>query len=413
MARIAEGKFTSNPPFGYRKDADGRLAVDEGPAEVVRMIFNMYDRERLGVRKIQVRLIGKVPSPSGATRWHQSVISRMLRGEFYWSGRHPLGVSMGITDGVPCPPIIDEAQAKRVQDRLNSNQRIKKSTKSKSILQGRIRCCCGGTWRFQTARDGKKKAEFYCRNRYLDSPRVLGGGDRCDVQRRGQNELELSVIMGVLEALQSPDHLAVALEVSLKHAEERIETYGVEIALLQQAVRDIDENLATVDRVRINGRLSEAELDAKEKELLQMKGDLERRLAELDPEKIAELEEARAMLPMIGHLLDWAETYNKPMPVTGMANIKSFASTSPPLIEQNIVEMLALFSPEWFIGEPEKFDDDDWLVTALNEFLDRLHAKITMYHDHAELEGVLPLSILLGPDNTPKNSVHAAQLPRG
>ena len=36
-------------------------------------------------------------------------------------------------------------------------------------------------------------------------------------------------------------------------------------------------------------------------------------------------------------------------------------------------------------------DDDDWLVIALNEFLDRLHAKITMYDDHAELEGVIPL----------------------
>ena len=38
-------------------------------------------------------------------------------------------------------------------------------------------------------------------------------------------------------------------------------------------------------------------------------------------------------------------------------------------------------------------DDDDWVVIALNEFLDRLHAKITMYDDHAELEGVIPLSI--------------------
>ena len=51
-----------------------------------------------------------------------------------------------------------------------------------------------------------------------------------------------------------------------------------------------------------------------------------------------------------------------------------------------------------------------WLP-ALNEFLDRLHAKITMYDDHAELEGVLPLTILLGPDGTP-NSLHVPHLPR-
>jgi len=319
---------------------------------------------------------------------------------------------MGITDGVPCPPIIDEEQGKRVQARLRSNRRIKKASRSKTILQSRVRCQCGGNWKFQTARKGKTKAEYFCRERYADGPRVLRGEDRCDVPRRGQNELELAIVIRLLEALQSPDNLAATLELSLKHAAEQIETYGVEIQPLQQAVRDIDENLATVDRVRINGRLSEEELDAKEKELLRTKAELEGRLAKLDPERITELEEARAMLPAISHLLNWAETYNKPMPIIGMGSIKSFAPTSPPLIEQDVVEMLALFSPEWFIGEPEKFDDDDWLVTALNEFLDRLHAKITMFDDHAELEGVLSLSIPLGPNDTPNNSLHATHLPR-
>ncbi|MBT3862260.1 MAG: recombinase family protein, partial [Chloroflexi bacterium] len=411
-ARIAEGKFTSNPPFGYCKDSEGRLAIDEDEAKIVKMIFNMYERERLGVRKIQVRLTGSVPSPSGKTQWQQSVLSRMLGSEFYWSGRHHLGISMGITDGVPCPPIIDDEHGKRVQARLRTNKRIKKASKSKTILQSRVQCQCGGNWKFQTARKGKTNAEYFCRERYADGPRVLRGEDRCHVRRRGQNELELAIVIRLLEALKSPDNLAATLELSLKYAAERIETCGVEIAPLQQAVRDIDENLATVDRVRINGRLSEEELDAKEKELLRTKAELEGRLAKLDPERITELEEARAMLPAISHLLNWAETYNKPMPIIGMGTIKSFAPTSPPLIEQDVVEMLTLFSPEWFIGEPEKFDDDDWLVIALNEFLDRLHAKITMFDDHAELEGVLPLSIPLGPNDPPNNSIHATHLPR-
>ena len=372
----------------------------------------MYERERLGVRRIQVRLTGSVPSPSGKTQWQQSILCRMLGSAFYWSGSHHLGISMGITDGVPCPPIIDKEQGKRVQVRLQTNKRIKKASKSKTILQSRVRCQCGGNWKFQTAREGKTKAEYFCRERYADGPRVLRGEDRCDVPRRGHNELELAIIIRLLEALRSPDNLAATLELSLKYAAERIETYGVEITPLQQAVRDIDENLATVDRVRINGRLSEEELDAKEKELLRTKAELEGRLAKLDPERITELEEARAMLPAISHLLNWAGTYNKPKPIIGMGTIKSFAQTSPPMIEQDVVEMLALFSPEWFIGEPEKFDDDDWLVTALNEFLDRLHAKITMFNDHAELEGVLPLSIPLGPNDLPNNSLHATHLPR-
>ncbi|MCI0833935.1 MAG: hypothetical protein J4N66_04100, partial [Chloroflexi bacterium] len=62
--------------------------------------------------------------------------------------------------------------------------------------------------------------------------------------------------------------------------------------------------------------------------------------------------------------------------------------------------------------ETDRFDDDDWLVQALNEFLDPLHAKITTYDDHAELEGVIPLSIPPGPDSTPENSPYESQLPR-
>ncbi|MCH8116329.1 MAG: hypothetical protein J4N63_10710 [Chloroflexi bacterium] len=35
-----------------------------------------------------------------------------------------------------------------------------------------------------------------------------------------------------------------------------------------------------------------------------------------------------------------------------------------------------------------------------------------MYDDHAELEGVIPLSIPPGPDSTPENSPYESQLPR-
>jgi len=35
-----------------------------------------------------------------------------------------------------------------------------------------------------------------------------------------------------------------------------------------------------------------------------------------------------------------------------------------------------------------------------------------MFDDHAELEGVLPLSIPLGPNDPPNNSIHATHLPK-
>lgn len=111
-ARKAEGKFLGRPPFGYSKDSEMRLVVDEDQAQIVKMIFDMCDRERLGLRLIQKRLTGKVPSPSGGLVWHSSGLHRLLTNVVYWSGKH--------ASGVPAPAIISPEQAKRVQGRLES-----------------------------------------------------------------------------------------------------------------------------------------------------------------------------------------------------------------------------------------------------------------------------------------------------
>ena len=80
---------------------------------------------------------------------------------------------------------------------------------------------------------------------------------------------------------------------------------------------------------------------------------------------------------------------------------------------QDVAQMLALFSPEWWISEPERFESEDWLVNVLTEVLDRLHAKITMHRYHAVLEGVLQLTIPFDSNRAPTNSLHASHEGRG
>jgi site-specific DNA recombinase len=439
VAAVKAGKFTSSPPYGYCIDEDGFLAIDEEQAKIVRMVFDLYDRERLGVRKIQLRLSGVFDAPSRSQkeepskRWHQSMIHRIFNREYYWSGRHPLGETMGIVDGVPCPPIIAPEQAKRVLDRLHANKRIKKSPRSKTLLQGRIQCCCKGNWKFQSARKGKTKAEYYCQNRYSDGPGVENGGDKCDVPRRGQNELELTVAIALINALKSPENLSAALQVSLRNAEQHFETYGAEIEPLNDSIKEVEDRLQVAYRARLNGVLTDAELDTKEKMLNENKAELQRRLDDLDPDRLAQLEEAREMLSTIDYLLDWANSYGSEMPITGMKGLVSFTPTAEVGTEslsandvlngigsdsnedvlQDVAQMLALFSPEWWISEPERFESDDWIVNVLTEVLDRLHAKITMHHDHAVLEGVLQLTIPFGSKSAPTNSLHASHKGRG
>lgn len=288
-ARKAEGRFLSRPPFGYSKDSEMRLVIDEDQAQIVKMIFDMCDRERMDLRLIQKRLTGKVPSPSGGLVWHSSGLHKLLTNVVYWSGFH--------RSGVPAPPIISEEQVELVQDRLKANHRLKTGHKTTWALQGRIRCSCGASWKCQSGRGGRAKEEYFCRNRYSNGPRVLRGGDRWDAPRRGKHEFEVAIFNALCDSFQDPDHLAAALEVSLKGARERLESIGADVAPVQEAIADTNRRLANVDRARITDRLADDELDTLEKQLLQRRDELEHTLSAMHPSRLAELEEARAMLP--------------------------------------------------------------------------------------------------------------------
>jgi hypothetical protein len=213
---------------------------------------------------------------------------------------------------------------------------------------------------------------------------VLAGGDKCDVPRRGQNELEFAVAKVLIESLKSPEHLSKALQISLRNAEQHLETYGVEIEPLNDSIKDVEDRLRFLYRARLSGVLSDAELDTKEKELNDTQAELQHRLDDLDPNRVAELEKAKDMLSTIEHLLVWADNYGKKLPITGMKGLTSFTSTGVLTTEsrsandvfngigsgsdddvlQDVAQMFALFSPEWWISEPERFDNDDWLVNS-------------------------------------------------
>ena len=406
-ARKAEGRFLSRPPFGYSRDEEMFLIVDEEQAQVVKMIFDLCDRERMGLRLIQKRLIGRVESPSGGLVWHVEGLRRLLTNVVYWSGHH--------RSGVPAPTIISQEQAKRVQSRLKANHRLKTGSKTRWALQGRIRCTCGSTWKCQSGRGGRAREEYFCKNRYADGPQVLRGGDRCNAPRLGKHDLELAVFIALHDAFQDPSHLAAALEVALKGMRERIELFEVEIGPLKTAIDEMDEKLLEVDRARIRRRIPTAELDANEKEFLELKAELEQRLSEMDPVRIADLEEAKAMLPAIGNMLGWSETW-APRPLKNTGGFNFFKPGGIPPISDNpevdeLAKLWALAPPDWWIGDVTKFEDGEWAQRMLTELLDRLHATIVVDGDDVVLEGVLPITVPLEPD-APSNSLYASRDPR-
>lgn len=69
--------------FGYKRGDDGRLAIDEPDAKIVRRIFEMRaDGSSLGTISDWL-YENKIPSPAGKDRWSRETISKLLKNEKY------------------------------------------------------------------------------------------------------------------------------------------------------------------------------------------------------------------------------------------------------------------------------------------------------------------------------------------
>ena len=147
-----------------------------------------------------------------------------------------------------------------------------------------------------------------------------------------------------------------------------------------------------------------------------LKAELEQRLSVMDPDRIAELEEAKTMLPALSNMLDWSETW-APRPLKNTGGFSFFIPGGIPPISDNqganeLAKLWALAPPDWWIGDAMSFEDGEWPQRMLTELLDRLHATIVVEGDDVSLEGILPISIPFDPNDAPSISLYASRDPR-
>ncbi|MBR6385573.1 MAG: recombinase family protein [Ruminococcus sp.] len=136
-----KGKFVGRmPPYGY-KLTDGRLAVDELTAPIVREIFERYAN---GEKQAQIvtDLNNRHIRNSTGNKWIKGNLSYMFKNKIYKGiythGKIPLEM--------PCPAIISEELFEKVQkEKANSIHRARESkTGYDYILTGHTTCAkCG------------------------------------------------------------------------------------------------------------------------------------------------------------------------------------------------------------------------------------------------------------------------------
>lgn len=130
-------------PYGYLKDINGGIRIDEEKAKTVRLIFNLY-LEGLSLNRIAAYLFHeKIASPSGKEKWTVQAIDNLLSNQKYTH--------------IVSPEIYVEAQLEK-QKRTNQSSAHKRKTvryNSNDVLSGLLVCGeCGRNYRRITRKDG-------------------------------------------------------------------------------------------------------------------------------------------------------------------------------------------------------------------------------------------------------------------
>jgi DNA invertase Pin-like site-specific DNA recombinase len=310
--------------YGYRwetaTDGRRRLVPDGRAAEVVRLVFRLYD-EGWSLLMISQELQRRaVLSPRGLPRWSQTIIQRLLRnrryvGDWTW-GVHPQGKRHRFTEGqlravsrhdrpagrnkadawlvIPDShePLIDRDQFERVQARLSRNKAVTTPRPGGgSFVLIRLIVCgrCGSILSGITRPDGKR--QYVCRG-YLTYGKAY-----CFRHAIAEATLLAFLIRSLQNAYLDADNIArLRAEVAAQQAQDRsddnIKSLKRRAAELERRIAQGNERLIILPADRIPGVVEqlrgwEAERDDARAELRRIEtgeaaGSLERAVADAE-----------------------------------------------------------------------------------------------------------------------------------
>ena len=184
-------------PFGYRKGEDGRFAVDEAEAEIVREIFRRV-AEGVPFVEIQNDLNGRGIRTKRGGLWGKNSFHRLLKNEAY------IGVysysDVRVEGGVPA--IVDKALFLEVDRRLKTkkNPQGRHRENGEYMLTGKLFCgLCGSPMVgvAGTGRHGERHHYYVCQKRRREHG--------CPKQNVGRDWLEREVVRGALDFILQPE----------------------------------------------------------------------------------------------------------------------------------------------------------------------------------------------------------------
>ncbi len=236
--RAKEGRwFGGRPPFGYLFSNEERVLLpDPVKAPVVRRVFDLYVRRRLGTRTIAQQLRDEgAPAPSagwGHPAVHWIISNPTYVGKIRWRDK--------VFDGVH-EPLVDEFTFAKAQAILaeRGEHAKRRGNASDFLLSGLLRCGrCGKVYIGMSANGNGGRYHYYaCTGRQKYGPKA------CDGERLPREKLEHAVLHQLASIYRDETLIGEAVakaqsdaELRRPELEQRLASIAAEITRAEQAL---------------------------------------------------------------------------------------------------------------------------------------------------------------------------------
>jgi site-specific DNA recombinase len=236
--RAKQGRwFGGRPPFGYLfSNVERVLVPDPVKAPVVKRVFDLYARERLGTRTI-AQLLHDEGAPAPSAGWghpgvHWIINNPTYVGKIRWRDK--------LFDGIH-EPLVDEFTFAKAQAILaeRGEHAKRRGNASDFLLSGLLRCGkCGKAYIGMSANGNGGRYHYYaCTGRQKYGPKA------CDGERLPREKLEAAVIHQLASVYRDQPLLAKSIAEAAAAAdkrrpefEQRLAHIGAEITRAEQAL---------------------------------------------------------------------------------------------------------------------------------------------------------------------------------
>jgi site-specific DNA recombinase len=236
--RAKEGRwFGGRPPFGYTFSSEERVLVpDPVKAPVVRRVFDLYARKRLGTRTI-AQLLHDEGAPAPSAGWghpgvHWIINNPTYVGKIRWRDK--------VFDGIH-EPLVDEFTFAKAQAILTERgeHAKRRGNASDFLLSGLLRCGkCGKAYIGMSANGNGGRYHYYaCTGRQKYGPKA------CTGERLPRDKVDEAVLHQLVSIYRDKDIVADAItdanaetEKRRPEFEQRLASIAAEITRAEQAL---------------------------------------------------------------------------------------------------------------------------------------------------------------------------------